>query len=525
MATPRVCTVLVLLAALLMPWIAVRATRAQEPKWQPVSFPLVTLDQQQEDKIRRELESQTRIETIDTELQQLVAYLADLHKIQILLDHNSLEDAGFDASTLITFHVENISLESALELMLREHGLTWTIEKGVLLITSVDRAMEQLVTRVYPVKDLVTKNADGVTEYKPLIGMIQNSIAIAAWDAVGGSSSIEPFAGLLVISTSEQVHRQIEALLQAVRKAESRETAKPAAEADARIESSAEESSIALIRYADDETDPFASKAAERNAAESADPFTTEAAPPEAAKPRTSSHATFEALARGQVPKMVREAEKRILQELNEPTTFEFVQTELSTILSYLNDLQKIQIVIDKKALEAIGISPDTLVTQHIRGVPLYLALDLMLEELGATWMVRDGLLVVTAEDATYSAKIYSLGDLLAKKTDGELDYDSIIELITMTVAPETWAAVGSKGEIQPYAGTLVIYQSAPVHRKIERLLSQLNAATQADRPVRHTEVTVHAQPDKATAANTLRPAVAPAHEVQSRDDSADPFR
>lgn len=218
MATPRVCAALVL-AAVLSLSLPVPSAPAAEPEPRSISIRLNSPDQQQEDEIRLVLTQPTHIEMVDMPLSDAIQYLSDLHNIQILIDHKALEDAGASAETLITFKVENISLESALELMLRDHDLTWMVSNGVLLITSNDRASERLSTRLYPVNDLVQKNAEGVADYKPLIGTIQITIDMVSWDEVGGPGTVSPYAGVLVVSQTEQTHRKLEAFLIAMRKA------------------------------------------------------------------------------------------------------------------------------------------------------------------------------------------------------------------------------------------------------------------------------------------------------------------
>ncbi len=55
-------------------------------------------------------------------------------------------------------------------------------------------------------------------------------------------------------------------------------------------------------------------------------------------------------------------------------------------------------------------------------------------------------------------------------------DFDSLIQLITSTVAPDSWAENGGPGTIGPFEGnfSLVISQTEEVHQQIEDLLNQL---------------------------------------------------
>ena len=59
------------------------------------------------------------------------------------------------AAIPINASLKGITLRSALRLMLGEHDLNYIIDHEVLLITTVDKAKEKVVTKVYPVADLV----------------------------------------------------------------------------------------------------------------------------------------------------------------------------------------------------------------------------------------------------------------------------------------------------------------------------------------------------------------------------------
>jgi hypothetical protein len=56
-------------------------------------------------------------------------------------------------------------------------------------------------------------------------------------------------------------------------------------------------------------------------------------------------------------------------------------------------------------------------------------------------------------------------------------DADSLIDLITTTVAAETWNDVGGPGAISDYKGLLTVSQTQQVHDKVERLLNMLHQA------------------------------------------------
>ncbi|MBX9791917.1 MAG: hypothetical protein K2Y37_23590 [Pirellulales bacterium] len=108
-----------------------------------------------EKEIMKALDDDTTLDFVETPLTEVVQYLEDLHKIQIELDVAALDEAGAAPDTPITRNLSGISLRSALRLILSEHDLTYIIDNEVLMITTTEEAQNKLVTKVYPVADLV----------------------------------------------------------------------------------------------------------------------------------------------------------------------------------------------------------------------------------------------------------------------------------------------------------------------------------------------------------------------------------
>jgi Mg-chelatase subunit ChlD/uncharacterized membrane protein YgcG len=108
-----------------------------------------------EQRIFKELDNVTRLEFIETPLADVVEYLKDTHQIPIEIDNKALDDVGLSTDVPVTRNLSGVTLRSALRLMLRELELTYMIQDEVLLITTPEEAETQLVTKVYPVADLV----------------------------------------------------------------------------------------------------------------------------------------------------------------------------------------------------------------------------------------------------------------------------------------------------------------------------------------------------------------------------------
>ena len=178
-----------------------------------------------EHRILKALRSPTTIETIEVPLNDMLEQLSIHHEISILIDQRALNEVGIDPATPLSYSLNGIMLRSALELMLKEIKLTYIIANESLIITTISRAKKQMTARVYPVSDLTGyQSADGQTIdcLDSLAGMIMTAIDPNSWIEVGGPGSLEvqqsQSGTTLVIMQTHQVHRQIDFILQTLRK-------------------------------------------------------------------------------------------------------------------------------------------------------------------------------------------------------------------------------------------------------------------------------------------------------------------
>jgi hypothetical protein len=95
------------------------------------------------------------MEFVETPLKDAVTFLQDAHGIPIVLNTKTLNDAGVNADAPVTKNLRGITLRSALRLLLKDLDLTYVVRDEVLQITTPDDAESQLITKVYPVGDLV----------------------------------------------------------------------------------------------------------------------------------------------------------------------------------------------------------------------------------------------------------------------------------------------------------------------------------------------------------------------------------
>jgi tetratricopeptide (TPR) repeat protein len=107
------------------------------------------------EKALRSQLNQAGMEYLDAPLSDVVKQLQDEYHIPILLDKPALEEAAIPPEQPVTISLNNVSLRSALRLLLKQLGLTYVIKDEILVITTKEAAEKELVVKVYPVADLV----------------------------------------------------------------------------------------------------------------------------------------------------------------------------------------------------------------------------------------------------------------------------------------------------------------------------------------------------------------------------------
>ena len=202
-----------------------KQVKAKPPASKPVAP--VTIVAVSPGAIAKALDQPTQMEFVDTPLYDVVNHLTDVHKIPIVLDRKGLGDIGVQLDQPVSAVIKGVTLRSALNHVLHELDLTWTVRDEALLITAPEQADAMLETRVYDVADLVAARDEQQRPYNDfgqLIEAITSTIQPTRWDTVGGPGSIAQVeaAGItaLVVSHTYQMHEAVEKLLADLRKAE-----------------------------------------------------------------------------------------------------------------------------------------------------------------------------------------------------------------------------------------------------------------------------------------------------------------
>ncbi len=183
-------------------------------------------------------------------------------------------------------------------------------------------------------------------------------------------------------------------------------------------------------------------------------------------------------------------AEDQIEEALNQRlrSPWDFPETPLNTIMRVISEEYQIPIVFDTKAIEAVGLSPETEVNISIANVSLRSALALMLKNVeDLTSIIDNEVLLITTEDEAETrleVRVYRVDDLVCEvAADGARDIDndrfeSLHDIIIDQVAYDSWAENGTgEGELSNFVpGMFVVTQTRRVHDQIGRVLAEMRA-------------------------------------------------
>jgi hypothetical protein len=168
------------------------------------------------------------LDFVDVPLEEVVNLLQEDYGIPIQVDGPALESVGLDVTEKVTANLHNISLRSALRLLLKRLQLTYVIQDEVLMITTPEEAESQLLTCVYDLRGVTPDTSEKTVN--DVIDTIASCVATNTWAKNGGGEAeIKALApGLLIISQTQAVHEEIVGLLDTIRDVRTEKTAKVA---------------------------------------------------------------------------------------------------------------------------------------------------------------------------------------------------------------------------------------------------------------------------------------------------------
>ena len=148
----------------------------------------------------------------------VVDFLRDVSGMNIFANWNELTEDGVDRDTPVTVVLKNVTLATALDLTLQSAGghieLAYSVEGGVIRITTAARARNRVVIQTYDVSGLATTDA----EMAQLKSMVMNDVDGPSWRANGGTiGTTEVFRSKLIVTQTQFNQQRIAALLQSLK--------------------------------------------------------------------------------------------------------------------------------------------------------------------------------------------------------------------------------------------------------------------------------------------------------------------
>ncbi len=192
----------------------------------------------------------------------VIDFLRDVSSANIFVNWRALEAAGVDKNAPVTARLRDVKFSKALDTILRDVGggtvkLGYTIDEGVITISTEEDLASNVVTRVYDIRDLTVNVQDfddapdfqinqastaggtggggqslfgggGTTEntqenarsavIDSIIKLIQDTVASDSWKDNGGNvGSIRELSGQLIVTQTPENQRSLVQLLEQLR--------------------------------------------------------------------------------------------------------------------------------------------------------------------------------------------------------------------------------------------------------------------------------------------------------------------
>jgi hypothetical protein len=339
--------------------------------------------------------------------------LAAKSSLDVVIDDDALKMAYRPSADSTTVEVlcHNLPAESHLSLMLDAISLKWIIRRGQIVITTPQVAEHvPLMVASYPLPQSVLQEPSGNSN--DWASVIEGVVAPDSWDDVGGRGHCAAAPGALVVVHRPAIHRQIRALFRA-------------------------------LKSPDD--------------------------PPRSLQPLVlwPEH---------------QPANAAIFARLQRPASIDCKDLSLAELVEFLAAEHDVPILLNLKKLAEASVGTTFPITKNLSGLSLGSLLIHVAQECELTVLVRDGVIqFTTPEDAENQLTLvaYPVHDLAQPQTYRGFgpplrDYDTLIELISSTIRPDSWDDVGGPAAVDYFGGWLLIAQTPPVHAEIESLLAQL---------------------------------------------------
>ncbi|PHS01755.1 MAG: hypothetical protein COA78_22380 [Blastopirellula sp.] len=165
----------------------------------------------------------------------------------------------------------------------------------------------------------------------------------------------------------------------------------------------------------------------------------------------------------------------KVEEALQRKIQFDFKRTPLHKVMELLSKKLDLEIRVEERALDDIGLSKETPVTLHMtEAATLQTSLEFLLDQLDLTYAIDQGVIVITSpEDVKHNyqyTKYYHLAPVLGLP---DVNQANLAEQITKFIDPASWDRLGGKGSVHAISQGIVVNQNLTNHRKVANFLEQ----------------------------------------------------
>lgn len=167
----------------------------------------------------------------------VVEFLRDVSDVNIFVNWRAINAGGITREQPVTARLRDVKISKALQILLRDLGddktkLGYTLDEGVITISTADDLASNVVTNVYDIRDLLVNVSGGPPRGQSpnaastakqqlideIIKLIQETVAHESWKDNGGKvGSIREMAGQLIVTQTPETQRSLGNLIAQLR--------------------------------------------------------------------------------------------------------------------------------------------------------------------------------------------------------------------------------------------------------------------------------------------------------------------
>ena len=466
----------------------------------------------QEQRILHSLSQRIKVEAEDAPLSEVIQFISQTIDREILIDTPALADAGISTDQNTTFKLGEMTTWQALHFLLKPFQLSWTARDGVLEITTNEETEAQLVTRVYDVRKLCELLEPISKEILSQPRHQQRGSAGMGGGGGGGGGMMGGGTGgggmfsvpvqalgpaVIGMGMSSDIFHETH-------------SSEPVSLETMSIESYLANvmRSLTLWKWLEIDGEGGAIQAGKG-----------------CLIVRQNSQAQFhiagilEGLERLLDPKSPSkstplrrigypyEEDTAIFASLAKLKNLEIDNQGLENALQQIATEAGCRLLIDAPTLADEGISSDQPVKCHLHKLPLGICLKKLLEPLQLTYVVEEGVLVITTiarADETLSIRVYDISN--CHKITKPLSYARLLSTLADLTSGKWLELEGEGGQAELLSSKhLLVLQTQQVHSEIELLIEELSADKTGSPAKSPITLRVYTAPDTETAVDLVK--------------------